>query len=259
MFAGVALVAACGSTTTVTVGPGGSGRASALRGITTGELSHINGSTLTVAARSGDVTVTTTGSTKVTTTQTASLGDISNGDCVNVGGQPDSSGNVAAVAVSITPSSSGSCVAPAAAVPGGGSRGAPPGTAPGGGSGFGTTRAPRTFGTVSDVTSTGFTVKEASGTSVTVTTSSSTIVTKAASESVSSLKTGVCVVVLGQPLSNTGVAAATISVTPMGANGCAARGFGGGGGGGGFGGFGGGGGGGGGSSNSGSGAPAVGI
>jgi Domain of unknown function (DUF5666) len=259
----VGLLAACGSGATLNAAPAGNGRAAALRGVTSGELTKISGGTLTVAARAGDVTVTTSSATKVTATTAASLSDVTGGDCVSVSGPTDSGGNLTATTINITGGTSGSCSV--ASIPGlGGGRGggsSQPGAAggPGGGSGFGLTRTPRSLGTVSDVTTTGFTLREASGTSVQVTTSPSTTVTRASTESVSSLKTGVCVVVLGHPQSSSEVAAATIAVTPAGANGCS-RGFGGGGGG-----FGGGGGGfaggafGGGSSGSGAGAPAVGI
>jgi len=239
--AALGLVAACGSSVTVNQLPagsgGGNGGGSAARGITVGQLSQINGSTLTVAARNGDVTVTTTNTTKVVTTTTASLSDISNGQCVSVSGQPDTNGVIAAMTVSIVSGTSGSCTAPSAPRFGGGlgNGGTPP---PGGGGGFGVTRTPRTLGTVSNVTSNGFSLKEASGSSVSVSTDSNTTFTQAASESVSSLKTGVCVVVMGQPQSSSEIAAASITVTVASGGGCSG-GFRGGSGGGGFGGAGG--------------------
>jgi hypothetical protein len=235
------LVAACGSSVTMNQVPAGSGGGAAARGITVGQLSQINGSTLTVAARNSNVTVTTTNTTKVVTTTTASLSDISSGQCASVSGQPDTNGVIAAMSVNIVPGSAGSCTAPSVPRFGGGlgNGGTPPS---GGGGGFGVTRTPRTLGTVSNVTSNGFTLKEASGTSVSVSIDSNTTFTQASSESVSSLKTGVCVVVMGQPQSSSEIAASSIMVTAASSNGCSG-GFRGGSGGGGFGGSGSGGGG----------------
>jgi Domain of unknown function (DUF5666) len=259
VVAALGLLAACGSSVTLNQAPAGNGRSSAVRGITTGVLSHINGGTLTVTARNGAVTVTTSSSTKVTVTKAASISDVSNGQCASVSGQPDTGGTVAAMTVNIMPTISGTC-SPPSALSGGLRNGATPPS--GGGGGFGVARIPRTSGTVSNVSSNGFTLKESSGTSVSVTASSNTTFTQASSESVSSLNTGVCLVVMGQPQSNSAIAAASITVTAAGASGCSrgfagGGGFGGGPGGGGFGsagGFGGGS-----NSNSGGNAPVVGA
>lgn len=69
-------------------------------GFTSGEITAIDGSTVTIKASDGStVTVSTTDGTTVTTTTDASVSDLGVGDTVTVIGSTDSSGTVTAQAI----------------------------------------------------------------------------------------------------------------------------------------------------------------
>jgi hypothetical protein len=158
-----------------------------------GTIQSINGSTLNVAGRNGQVVkVITSASTKVTKVTSGSLSDIGKGDLVVVVGANSGTNAVAADRISIM---------------------SPTGTGAPGAAG----RRPFTAGgvTVGTVTSTGngtLTVTEADGTAVTVTTSATTTVSKTVASSVGDLATGQSVVVRGTANADGSVNATQIQV-----------------------------------------------
>jgi len=79
---------------------GDSGFGAGSGGLTSGEITSIDGSTVTLKASDGStVTISTTDGTTVRTTTDATVSDLGVGDTVTVIGETDSSGNVTARAI----------------------------------------------------------------------------------------------------------------------------------------------------------------
>lgn len=179
--------------------------------------------------QSGQVTVNFSSSTTFTNTVAATLADVTTGECVAVtapsGGTQATA--LAAQAVVITmPTSGGTCTAGGFGGSQRTSRTPNPSRTP---RPSGANRAPgnfgRAFGTVSAVSSTGFTVQGVArgstpAVTTTVTVSSSTTYTKTTSATSAALAVGECVAAVG-PSDDTGaVTAKTIAISKPGKNGC---------------------------------------
>jgi hypothetical protein len=197
---------------------------------TSGTIASISGSTLTVkdTATNSTVNVTTSSSTRVTLAQSVAVGSVVKGDRIFVTGATSGS-TVEATTISDLGSSTSNLPAggggPAGRTPGegaGGGANAPPGGRGPGAQGAGAQGAGAqgagaqgaggglTAGTVSSVSSGTIVVSAADGSSTTVKTSASTTVTKSVAGSVSSLKIGDSVRVVGTT-SNGSVAATAIT------------------------------------------------
>jgi hypothetical protein len=104
----------------------------------TGEVTAANGISITVlTATTGSQTITVPTTAAVTTTVDASSSDLQTGECVRATGARDSTGNVQATSITITPAGpSGSCATGLGGGGfggrGGGRGGATPGAVPGG-------------------------------------------------------------------------------------------------------------------------------
>lgn len=104
----------------------------------TGEVTAANGISITVlTATTGSQTITVPTTAAVTTTVVASSSDLQTGECVRATGARDSTGNVQATSITITPAGpSGSCATGLGGGGfggrGGGRGGATPGAVPGG-------------------------------------------------------------------------------------------------------------------------------
>jgi hypothetical protein len=70
-------------------------------GITTGEITSMDGNTLTVTTARGEATITMTGTTTVEKSQPGAASDLQTGQQVLITGQRDANGNVAAAQVLI--------------------------------------------------------------------------------------------------------------------------------------------------------------
>jgi len=82
-------------------GPGTGQLSGGRGGLTAGTISSIDGDTITLKLADGStVKVSTSGSTSVTKTSTAKVGDLAAGDTITVIGKADSSGNVTATRIS---------------------------------------------------------------------------------------------------------------------------------------------------------------
>jgi|SRR5271169_1335923 len=217
---------------------------------TTGMLSALTGSTLTVQARNGrSTTVVVTGSTAYQQTQAATTSDIASGDCVRVIGTGSTASGVQASTVVVTkPTSKGCTVRMGGAGGGAGGRrfgsgtpGSTPFTLPGGSAGSVPANIAAAFGTVQSVSGDQLTVKEqvpktkktkAKTATVSVTLSGSTTVTETVKGAVSDLAVGSCVTANGTADSLGTITAKSVTVSQP-VNGSCGGGFGG------FGGFGG--------------------
>src|SRR5207244_1785618 len=76
------------------------------RGGASGQLVQINGNTLILTGANGDVTVTYTTTTTITKMSTATLADITAGECIFANGAKDSSGLITATSVRLAPKNS---------------------------------------------------------------------------------------------------------------------------------------------------------
>jgi Domain of unknown function (DUF5666) len=192
---------------------------------TSGMLSALTGSTLTVQARNGNnTTVVVNGSTRYTQNTSASASDVAKGDCVRIVGTGSASSGIQASTVAITQPTSKGCVRNPN---GGNGRGAGTGrfgnrfpgggapiTAPGGGpvtlpnGGTVPSNLAAAFGTVSSVSGSQLSVKSLAPSSnnkkskpktrtVTVTLNGSTTFTQTVSAAVSDLAVGKCVTANG--------------------------------------------------------------
>src|SRR5439155_703285 len=105
------VLAACGNSASAgnTASPS-PGIARAPRGGASGQLVQINGNTLILTGANGDVTVTYTTTTTITKMSTATLADITAGQCIFATRAPDASGTVQATSLTITPAgANGTC------------------------------------------------------------------------------------------------------------------------------------------------------
>lgn len=219
---------------------------------TSGMLSALTGSTLTVQARNGrSTTVVVTGSTAYQQTTTATASDIAQGDCVRVVGTGSATSGIQATTVVVTKPTSKSCTRNPAGGNGGGAGGrrfgngtpgSTPFTLPGGSAGTVPANLAAAFGTVHSVSGDQLTVKgQAPRTTkktkpktetVSVTLTVSTTVTETVKGAVTDLAVGSCVTANGTADSLGTITAKSVTVSQP-VNGSCGGGFGG------FGGFGG--------------------
>ncbi len=208
---GVRAATSHSSTAAAGNGPNGNRNGPGGRGATLGTLASVHGSVLTVTTNDGNkVVVNTSGSTRVTRSSSGTLADIKVGDRVTFRGTSSGTNAVTAEQIGDTGSAdqAPSGGAPAAGGPGNGTgtfRGnggnGPPG-GPGGG-GF-------AAGTVAAINGNTMTVTATDGTSIAVTTSSTTTVTTVQPASISDLKAGETLRVVGRTTSNGSVTANAI-------------------------------------------------
>ena len=198
---------------------------------TSGQITAIDGSTLTVKDRQGNsVKVTTNSSTRFTVAKTVAVSDIAKGDRISATGK-ESGTTVAATSITIMNAQQGS----RGGFPGGGNggpegrfngqgppggfngQGTPPSTDSNGNQTGGNGNANRralggfAFGTVTGVNGSTITISSFNGSTMTVTTTSSTKVTKSVSGSISDLKVGDNIRAIGTTGSDGTVAAASVS------------------------------------------------
>lgn len=181
---------------------------------TSGMLSALTGSTLSVQARNGSTTmVVVISSTAYQQTKTATASDIAQGDCVRVVGTGSTTKGIQATTVVLTKPTSKGCSArnalggsgSGARRFGGGTPGSTPFTSPNGSAGTVPTNIAAAFGTVSSVSGSQLTVKEQAPTTtkktktkaktgtVVVTLTGSTTVTETVKGAVGDLAVGSCV------------------------------------------------------------------
>ncbi len=138
---------------------------------TSGMLSALTGSTLSVQARNGrSTTVVVTGSTVYQQTKSATASDVASGDCVRVVGTGSAASGIQATTVVITKPTSKGCVPGIRAAGNGsgfagrrfgnGTPGSTPFTRPNGSAGTVPTNVAAAFGTVSSVSGDQLTVKQ---------------------------------------------------------------------------------------------------
>jgi len=214
------VLAACGNSASAgnTASPS-RGIARAPRGGASGQLVQINGNTLILTGANGDVTVTYTTTTTITKMSTATLADITAGECIFATGAKDSSGLITATSVRLAPKNSRGCTT------GGAAFSPPAGASP--------RPTPSRQANMSVVSGE---VTAVSGTSVTVLTASSgtqtlTVPTVAnvmvsSAASAASLQVGQCLRATGAPDASGTVQATSLTITPAGANGTCSTGSG---------------------------------
>jgi len=221
---------------------------------TSGMLSALTGSTLSVQARNGSTTmVVVISSTAYQQTKTATASDIAQGDCVRVVGTGSTTKGIQATTVVLTKPTSKGCSARNALAGGGrgsggrrfgsGTPGSTPFTSPNGSAGTVPTNIAAAFGTVSSVSGSQLTVKEqapkttkktkAKTGTVAVTLTGSTTVTETVKGAVADLAVGSCVTANGTVDSLGTITAKSVTISQP-QNGSCGGGFGGFGGGGGF-------------------------
>src|SRR6266581_1862098 len=106
------ILAACGNgagaaKSTPSPSPG----AATARGGPSGQLVQINGDTLILTGANGDITVTFDNTTAITKTSTATLADITQGECIVATGTKDSSGLITVTSVRLAPKDASGCTA----------------------------------------------------------------------------------------------------------------------------------------------------
>lgn len=188
------------STSSPTAQPGAAASPGAFRRGLAGTVTSFDGSTLVLATRQGaTVKVLTSGSTAVTKSVTATVGDIVPNDTVIVTGPQNPDGSYAATAIVDGTLGAGAGF--------GGNRAGTPSPRPsgafggggfgGGGFGGGGGRRLGTAGTVAAINGATLTLTTAAGTTITVDTSSATVVTRTAQGALSDLAPNVAVTVTG--------------------------------------------------------------
>jgi hypothetical protein len=198
-----------------------------------GTIAAVSGKTLQVQSpQNGQVAVSYTGKTAFSQQVSASLSDLKVGDCVMAASSAasgDASDTVAADSVRITPAVKGSCAmgggragGPGAGPGGERPSGAPtdrPSGAPSGGPG-GAGRPGGAFGTVTKVSSDGFTVKQSrpgssdsAATTTTVTVTSKTTFSTTAKATAAAAKVGRCATAMGKTDDTGAVTASSISLS----------------------------------------------
>ncbi len=220
--AAAVLLAACGggaakaSSSTTHPSPGASARAGFGGNAVGGKLTQLNGAQLVLSAQTGDVDVTYDGSTRVQRTSAGTLAQAVTGTCVNITGQKDASGAVAATTMTLMLNMNGVCTQPSPG-PGGGGGGPGPGTGRAGGA------APNLAfvrGKITAAQGQALTVLDASGAPVAVNVSDSTRITRTESATTSQLAVGQCILANGQKDASGAVLARQLSIVEAATNGC---------------------------------------
>jgi hypothetical protein len=83
-------------------GPGGAGGVGGPGGGAVGQITRIDGDTLTLSTQQSEVTVSLTDTTRIEKTVAGERGDLQPGDTIVVRGERDSAGNVVAEDIQIT-------------------------------------------------------------------------------------------------------------------------------------------------------------
>lgn len=215
-------------------GQQGQGQGRGLPGVT-GEITGVDGSTISVQSTNADSKVTISASTALTQSVSASIADLSVGSCVLARSTPGGSGTGTTAVSTVTissPASDGTCAATGGARgPGGGGFGQGGGAggagAGGGGAGGGQQGGftPPVEGTVKAVSGSTVTVQPPSGATSSTPSSfvvgSATTYTRTETATSSDLAVGKCVVAMGTTASSGTVDARTVTISAKGANGCA--------------------------------------
>src|SRR2546422_4414171 len=104
------VLAACGNSASAgNTAPPSPGIARAPRGGASGQLVQINGTTLILTGANGDVTVTYTTTTTITKMSTATLADITAGECIFATGAKDLSRLITATSPRLAPQNPRGC------------------------------------------------------------------------------------------------------------------------------------------------------
>jgi hypothetical protein len=186
---------------------------------------QVNGTTLILTGPNGDLTVTYSGTTTFTRTSTAVLADIVPGVCIVATGQKDSTGQLTATTVRLSPKPAAGC--------GAAGRFGPNPTPPAGASPRPTPSGlpPMAFvsGEVTGATGISITVLTTPSGSQTIIVPTTAAVTTTVVTSSTALQTGECLRATGAKDSAGNVQATSITITPAGPSGTCATGLGGGG------------------------------
>jgi hypothetical protein len=223
------VAAACGSAPTANASSSsptpGRGGGAQFRNGAAGQLVQVNGTTLILTGPNGDLTVTYASTTTFTRTSTAVLADIVPGVCIVATGQKDSTGQLTATTVRLSPKPAAGCGAA-------GRFGANP-TPPVGASPRPTPSGlpPMAFvsGEVTAATGISITVLATPSGSQTIIVPTTASVTTTVVASSTALQTGECLRATGARDSAGNVQATSITITPAGPSGTCATGLGGGG------------------------------
>jgi hypothetical protein len=223
------VAAACGSPATANTSsssPTPQGGAGAqFRNGAAGQLVQVNGQTLILTGPTGDLTVTYSSTTTFTRTSTAVLADIVPGSCIVATGQKDSTGQLTATTVRLSPKPAAGCAAagrfgPNPSPP----AGASPRPTPSG-------QPPMAFvsGEVTGSAGISITVLTTTSGSLTIIVPTTAAVTTTVVASSTDLQTGECLRANGSRDTTGTVQATSITITPAGPSGSCVTGFGGGG------------------------------
>jgi hypothetical protein len=223
------VAAGCGSAPTANASSSsptpGRGGAAQFRNGAAGQLVQVNGTTLILTGPGGDLTVTYSSTTTFTRTSTAVLADIVPGVCIVATGQKDSTGQLTATTVRLSPKPSAGCGAA-------GRLGLNP-TPPAGASPRPTPSGlpPMAFvsGEVTGATGISITVLTTPSGSQTIIVPTTAAVTTTVVASSTALQTGECLRATGAKDSAGNVQATSITITPAGPSGTCVTGLGGGG------------------------------
>ncbi len=193
---------------------------------TSGNITKIDGSTLTLTTAQGPATATVGANTTIQVTSAGTLADLHEGQSLIVTGTRDATGNPTATSIAIRPPGQTPASPPAGASPRP-SRTAAPGNNPGSGSpGGGNARG--AFGTVTKIDGNTLTLTTAQG-QVTVKVSSNTSIQKTTIGTLSDLNEGQSLTVIGRQDTNGNITATSLiiirqrgqgapSIPPAGAN-----------------------------------------
>jgi len=183
-----------------------------------GEVVKVGPGSLVLSAQSGDQMVMYTSATRITNTRTATLLDITAGQCILATGQKDASGTLTAVGVRLSNKVGGSCVTGQSSA---GTR-APAATSP--------PQSPtvaRANGEVISVSGTAVGIRDTQGQSLTIVVPTTIPVTASLAATPSDITIGQCAFAAGQRTSTGTVSATSLTLSPPGPNGCTPRGAGG--------------------------------
>ena len=180
-----------------------------------GTLSNINGNTLTLTSQQGTVTVNVSSTTTIQKTVNGTVSDLQVGQSLSVTGSQDAGGNLTAASISIQPQNQGFPTPPAGTNPIPSGRPRPSGSAsprmPDGGGGRGA------FGTLSSINGNTLTLTGPQG-SVTVNITSNTTIQKSVTGTISDLRNGQSLNVMGSRDASGNVNATSIAIRPQGAS-----------------------------------------
>lgn len=227
--AAVALIAACGSKANASSAAASPtpDRGAQFRNGGTGQLVQINGQTLILTGASGDTVVTLSATTTLSRTSVAALADVVPGVCIVATGRKDASGALTATTVRISAKGPSGCGAGGFG-PGAGTGASPPPGASPRPTPSGLPNAAFSAGEVTAASGTSITVVTAAAGSQVITVPTTAAITKTYGASTTDLHTGECIRATGPKDAAGAIQATSIAITPAGASGTCATGFGGG-------------------------------